>query len=192
MDCPICFETLDTNVNCIKTSCGHAFHANCLMKHTAHNGYTCPYCRDQMIEEPEIGDSDEESEYYDSDDEDAENPRPYNYGIFDVSDEEETLYSFRWFHQRLNNEELEEDEYQLSTRVDQGEVIYNENKDQVKNLTETLQKINKLSYEKLLAAFLWGNCKDFKYNYFAEEMNYEVSHMIDDIHERMVRVNSRV
>ena len=96
MECPICYDTL-TQVNCITTSCGHAFHANCLMKHTAHNGYTCPCCREQMIEEP---DEDNESEDEDSlfDDEDD---YFYEDTITSEEREEEALQSFRWFQQRL-------------------------------------------------------------------------------------------
>ena len=49
-----------------------------------------------------------------------------------------------------------------------------------------MKQINKLPYENLLAAFMYKNCKDFRYNYYAEDMCSDVSRMIDDIHQRML------
>lgn len=48
-DCPICYEKInDTNV--IVTECEHKFHANCLLKNIRFNGYNCPYCRKNMVD----------------------------------------------------------------------------------------------------------------------------------------------
>ena len=44
-DCPICMETLDTNV--IVTHCAHKFHSNCLMEWNRQNT-TCPLCRTEL------------------------------------------------------------------------------------------------------------------------------------------------
>ena len=187
-ECPICFEILDTKVNCLTTECGHMFHSNCFMKHTAFNGYTCPCCRNKMIDEPDAEESDDEESLG------SEDSRDYNYGGWDATDEEESLYSLRWFTQRLNNEALEEDEFGFSNESHEpgalptDDVVYDENKDQVQVLIKRIKDINKLPYETLLAAYL-TNCKDFKYNYYAEEMNYDVTHMINDIHERMLRTS---
>lgn len=200
-DCPICLESLDTNINHFTTPCGHQFHGNCFMMHTAINGYACPCCRHKMIEERNVEpDDDDEDEDEDEDEEDddeetlgSEDTRDYNFGGRFILREDELMFSFRWFYQRLNEEELEEDEYNLSelnttTEInDDSDIIYDENKEQVENLIKRMKQINKLSYEKLLAAFMYKNCKDFRYNYYAEDMCSDVSRMINDIHQRMLR-----
>ena len=59
-ECPICMEPVCASRNCIITECGHSFHSNCLFKHTAMNGFYCPYCRTSMADVPE-----DEEEYED-------------------------------------------------------------------------------------------------------------------------------
>lgn len=104
-ECPICMETIEGLCNRVVTECGHAFHCSCLMQNAAHNGFGCPYCRTAMAEQPE-----EEEE---SDD---------GYSI-----EEETVFesdaltSFRMFHQRINGEEVEEEEADEWDTVDGDE-----------------------------------------------------------------------
>jgi hypothetical protein len=51
-DCPICFEALDFGgKNCMRTECGHDFHASCMMMNVYWSkGFKCPYCRHQLIE----------------------------------------------------------------------------------------------------------------------------------------------
>jgi len=51
------------NTNCVTTECGHAFHASCLMRSVAHQGFGCPYCRAVMAETPEEDDDEEVVEY---------------------------------------------------------------------------------------------------------------------------------
>lgn len=78
MECPICYEELVVNVNCVVTECGHHFHCSCLMKNAAVNGFGCPFCRTQMAEkveeeEEEEGEDEEEDEdddYEEDDDSD--------------------------------------------------------------------------------------------------------------------------
>lgn len=54
MECPICYDPIEQTRNCITTECGHQFHAACLMKNARINGFSCPSCRAQMVEqEPE-------------------------------------------------------------------------------------------------------------------------------------------
>ena len=72
-ECPICFDTIDGVKNSVTTECGHRFHANCLMKNISHNGFGCPCCRSQMVEEPdETDDDDSEHTSVVSDDEEIE------------------------------------------------------------------------------------------------------------------------
>jgi hypothetical protein len=52
-------DDIDVTKNCINTECGHCFHASCVMRNIAQNGFACPMCRTAMAEEPE----DDESAY---------------------------------------------------------------------------------------------------------------------------------
>jgi hypothetical protein len=93
IDCPICMDVIEVSRNCVTTECGHCFHASCLMQSVAHNGFGCPYCRTAMAEVPAEEDSDDGYSYED------------DVTVFD----EDALTSFRMFHQRLNDEEVEEE-----------------------------------------------------------------------------------
>jgi hypothetical protein len=88
-------DIIESNKNCITTECGHCFHANCLMKNVAHNGFDCPYCRTSMAQEVE------DKYSVDSDDSDYSDWERHE-------DEENALTSFRMFNQRINGEEVEE------------------------------------------------------------------------------------
>jgi hypothetical protein len=59
IECPICMDNVETNKNCVTTECGHCFHASCLMRNVAHNGFGCPYCRTTMAEEVADDDDDD-------------------------------------------------------------------------------------------------------------------------------------
>lgn len=67
MDCPICLDPIESNVNCMTTECGHCFHASCILKHVSMTKGGCPMCRAVMVENVEMGDDDEED--LESDDE---------------------------------------------------------------------------------------------------------------------------
>jgi hypothetical protein len=103
-ECPICMDTIEGLCNRVVTECGHAFHCSCLMQNTAHNGFGCPYCRTKMADEPE---EEEESDDGYGDDESEVT-------VFDS----DALASFRMFHQRINGEEVEEEEAEEWATVD--------------------------------------------------------------------------
>jgi hypothetical protein len=77
-------EIIDLCKNCATTECGHKFHSNCLMKSIAFNGFGCPYCRFEMVEEiddsedEEREDGDEEGEDVEDDDDDDEEDEDYD------------------------------------------------------------------------------------------------------------------
>lgn len=52
-ECPICMELIDSQKNIIITECGHKFHCKCLMMNIERNGFGCPYCRQEMVDEQE-------------------------------------------------------------------------------------------------------------------------------------------
>lgn len=65
MECPICYDEIETTKNCITTECGHKFHAKCLMKNAHINGFSCPSCRAQMVEveSEEVTESESDSDH---------------------------------------------------------------------------------------------------------------------------------
>lgn len=65
MECPICYDEIETTKNCITTDCGHKFHAKCLMKNAHINGFSCPSCRAQMVEveSEEVTESESDSDH---------------------------------------------------------------------------------------------------------------------------------
>jgi len=105
-ECPICMEQIETLCNRVLTECGHAFHCSCLMKNTSHNGFSCPYCRTKMAEEPK-------EEYYEEYEYDSDIPMP----VF----EEHILTAFRMFHQQINGEEVEEEPTEAWETYDEDE-----------------------------------------------------------------------
>ena len=97
LECPICFDSIETTTNCVTTECGHKFHCSCLMKNTATNGFGCPMCRQVMAEVVDDDDSvNSDSTWLDMDN-DTQNP------------DDNALTSFRMFQQQLDNDEVEED-----------------------------------------------------------------------------------
>ena len=72
IECPICYEAIEGQINSVTTECGHKFHAKCLFQNVAHNGFGCPCCRTQManaIDEETAADSDSEEDSDVSDEE---------------------------------------------------------------------------------------------------------------------------
>ena len=183
MDCPICMDTMLTTVNCITTECGHQFHASCLMKNTAVNGYDCPCCRTQMAEEPD-GDDDDEN-----DDDTADGSE---YDTDDGEEEEEyALMGLRWFFQRINGEELEGDaveyeEFQKEEKewIEDSDKASDEVKLKIDNLLRGLKHLNTISYEELLKAFVHTNLNKFSLNHEAEDAFQKVNSTLNSISEK--------
>ena len=94
-ECSICLDDICHLSNCTTTECGHNFHTSCLMRNVSHNGFGCPNCRAVMAEQVDNDDDDDDDGWISSDEEE----------MFD----DDALTSFRMFHQRLNNEEVEEE-----------------------------------------------------------------------------------
>ena len=107
IECPICMDQIEGEKNKVTTECGHCFHTACLMKHVAHNGFGCPYCRDVMAEEPADDNSDEEYDEFSTDEEDEEP---------DYTDN--VLRGSRWLFQRAEGEEPDDEE---DTVLDEAE-----------------------------------------------------------------------
>lgn len=100
--CPICMDDLNRVRNFTMTECGHCFHTSCLMTNAAHNGFGCPYCREQMAEVPKDDKQEEEQEddisYITNEEGEFENDNSFT--------------SMRMLFQRLEDEEVEEEQPQ--------------------------------------------------------------------------------
>ena len=102
VECPICMDTINPEVNCVVTECGHTFHTRCLLTNIVHNGFDCPYCRTVMIDEATlhaISESDDEEvnerdntlnnlnrEFDEDDDDDNE-----SWSASEISSDDETM-----------------------------------------------------------------------------------------------------
>ena len=115
-ECPICFDPIEQNKNCVTTDCGHTFHCSCLMKNAINNGFGCPMCRQQMAEDPEEPEEEDEE-----DDDDEESYESWNQ-VWSQLQEDNALTSFRMFQQRLENEEVEEEPLEPHEDQDQVQV----------------------------------------------------------------------
>lgn len=49
MECPICFEIIDTENNMSITKCNHIFHTDCLCTSISYDNQSCPICRSPLI-----------------------------------------------------------------------------------------------------------------------------------------------
>ena len=137
--CAICLDGVDISMNVIKTECKHCFHSTCFLQNAAHNGFSCPMCRNELAEVP--------SDEYDdcgSDDDD------------DDDDDEEELEDFalrgaRWLMMRAEGEEIDEDD--TDDDNEEGFIRYEDESvpivsiDQVSALLEQ----NNVSYKELVA-----------------------------------------
>jgi hypothetical protein len=116
IECPICYETIDGVINTIITECGHKFHANCLMKNVAHNGFGCPCCRAKMAEEETAEqeaeqEDDHDHDEYESDDNESDDDSTSSDDSTDSGNEDTyndyALLGLRLFTARMDGEEPE-------------------------------------------------------------------------------------
>lgn len=160
-ECPICMDDINVDLNFVATECGHCFHASCLMRNVAHNGFGCPYCRTVMAETPK---SEEEEE--DWDDEDS---------VYD----DYTLRGFRLFFNNVNG--LEQEEIDI---IDENDENYQDEEDD--EVREPIVKpspiliANKLSergitMEHLVKVLLMKEHQEY------DENEEEFSHIDDEI-----------
>jgi len=160
IECPICMDSIEISKNCVTTECGHCFHTNCLMKNVTHNGFSCPYCRTIMAEEPE----DEEDE---EDEEDDINETNY-------------LRGFRLFWNNMNGEEHDVED---TLREVQFEVFNLEDHAQEEELPIDIPshefiadklKAKGLTYEDLVKAFLGRGDHPEYPEYYYQNLDNEV------------------
>ena len=156
-ECPICMEIIELNKNCVNTECGHSFHSNCLMKSIAFNGFGCPYCRFEMVEETSDSDDSNDEERDDDDEErdDDDEERDDDYEEDDEEDHEEDDEDDDDENQPLPSFELIQKKF-----IDQG-ITY-------ESLVKTIM-FNSMIYHKN------ENFEEYqKYNTFMEELFFDI------------------
>lgn len=148
--CPICLENIELCAyNYIKTECKHCFHASCFLTNTRRNGYSCPCCRKELVEN---ADSNSESE---SDLEPDYNP------AHDLS-----LLAFRYLMARVEGESTDYDEEDIEdtssiwTMEDdmyqRGHVMHGQSNApnlSIENIANKLRLLG-LNYEDLVALYV--------------------------------------
>ena len=97
-ECPICLEHIECNKNIIVTECGHTFHCKCMMTNISHNGFSCPCCRTNMIDEDE-NENDEE----DINDNTTDNTNEDTLSFINDLREDDMLRGYRLFNNVINN-----------------------------------------------------------------------------------------
>jgi hypothetical protein len=109
IECPICMDNVELNKNCVTTECGHCFHASCLMRNVAHNGFGCPYCRTAMAEDVEDEEDEEDANSEWSEDEES------------VMFDDYALRGLRFFTDNLEGIEHDEEDA-LEEKEDEEEI----------------------------------------------------------------------
>jgi hypothetical protein len=121
-ECPICMDAIESNNNRTTTACGHTFHSNCIMMNISHNGFACPFCRTEMVENPKEDDEDGEDDEYGEDDGYGEDDE---YVIYEENErnkqENKAFQEMRLMFQEVQGEKLEESEEEESEEEESEE-----------------------------------------------------------------------
>ena len=173
-ECPICMEIIDLCKNCSTTECGHHFHSNCLMKSIAFNGFGCPYCRFEMVEEIDDSEDEDYENDVDADEQDE--------GDDEHEEDQETLEDDEGYDE--GNEE--DDEQNSNEELPSFELI--QKKFIEKGITyECLVKsimFNSMIYHKN------ENFTEYqKYNTFMEELFFDIISKYEPEQEEKVKTN---
>jgi hypothetical protein len=183
-DCPICLDAIIGTTNKTTTECGHHFHTKCLMQNAIHNGFGCPYCRNILAETPLTDDEDEESERDDD-----------SFLEEEEAHEDYILRGVRWFNQRNNNEEMDND------GLDDENAEVNLEEEEEQEPMESLENVNikfksvGITYEELVGYVLsdyMGHYEDNLTNNNSYKKIYTKLREIDANFKKELKNNNRV
>lgn len=97
IQCSICFDDIENDINKVITLCNHTYHSTCLIKNIVINGSNCPNCRKNLTGEENKNYYEEEEYDYENDpdieeDDDGEenNNEDFDIDVF-LSDEDRIL-----------------------------------------------------------------------------------------------------
>lgn len=148
--CPICMDDLIPNTkNFTNTECGHCFHASCLMTNIRHNGFGCPYCREEMVEEHnEYQDDHSEVSYITQD--------PVE--LYDDT----ALTTMRMLFQQVEGEEVEEPQEE---EQEEETLLEEQEEEPIPPLDMIIRKLigNRVTYEDLVKHVLLEH-EEFEFN----------------------------
>ena len=183
-ECPICMDCIGP-INCITTECGHIFHANCLIKNMERNGFSCPCCRSQMVEEREESDDDSDDSDYETDDDSDHDSDGYE-SIID--DDEYALRGLRFFTNLLEGEEHDQldiiDEYQDEREQEQEQQEQQER--QIPSVDFVAEKLREqgVTFEQLIAWTLIDHTKGVIEQIINDEKMVELETYSGNIYEK--------
>ena len=176
VECPICMLEISGNTNRLSTECGHEFHTKCLLSNVAYNGFGCPYCRSEMVEES-VSNHMHEDEGDDNDDDDDDDDEDNNDNDYD--DDDDVLRGFRFMLQRVTGEILtneddvaEENEYQ--NELENSETL----RPSVALISKKLSEQG-VTIESFVKALLLDHSE---YNDASEEEFYQIN---DDLYDKI-------
>jgi len=132
-ECPICMVEIIGSTNRVTTECGHEFHTKCLLSNIAYNGFGCPYCRSEMVEESVANHLHEDDDYDDDDEDDDDDGEDDHDGedddddVVDEIEESDILRGMRFMLQRvtgeiLTNEDDTQDEDDYDELIQQNQI----------------------------------------------------------------------
>ena len=209
--CPICFEDIPVDSsNSLQTSCNHKFHTSCFLKHTAVNGYTCPYCRKVLVETAPVDNPEEANNdrnlfirnhsileegmmsYEDSDEDDDSDDEEENNDDYEVDSENAMMAPIRWMFQRANDEPLEESNpnlqrfYQYNDSKNRSMTLMREeNWMYIKDMLQRLKK-QKITEEQILAAYLYQVSHEYRFCTVAFDVNVDLQKKIHYLHNLQI------
>jgi hypothetical protein len=169
-------DAIDVNKNYTTTECGHCFHANCLMKSVAHNGFGCPYCRTTMAEVP---DDDDDTSNEENDDD------IYNNDV---------LRGLRFFANNLQG--IGHDEDDIDAEDDYQTELLEESTDEEDESIPTTQFVSHnlreqgINYDQLVSLILFNNHEEYETDAL-ERLDGEVFGKIRRIVTNYARQQSR-
>lgn len=123
IDCSICMDILNPNLNYIITECGHQFHSRCLLTNISRNGFGCPNCRTNMIDENMVNNTNNEENlnsgfFIDDEEDDVDSWHPPNDDDDDI--EERNDYALRGMRMLFALNEGDEIEESLLDQEGEG------------------------------------------------------------------------
>jgi hypothetical protein len=172
---------IDGTTNRVTTECGHEFHTKCLLSNIAYNGFGCPYCRSEMVEESVANRLHEDDDEDDDDDDEEDDGDDDEDDEDDGSELEESdiLRGFRFMLERTTGEVLTNDDDVIEENEYQDERDRDETpKPSVALITKKLSE-NGVTIETFVKALLLDHSE---YNEVSEEEFYKIN---DDLFDKI-------